>query len=66
MTQVLEYERFADLLAATLYAMQHGGDVEVSEDGAWWLVVRAQPDYYSIFDPCPFMDDMVEVEEAAR
>ena len=37
--------RFADLFAATEHVMQHGGDVELSEDGRWWLVIRTAPDH---------------------
>src|SRR3990167_7435193 len=31
------YKRFADLFAATAYAMQHGGRIELSEDFDAWI-----------------------------
>ena len=38
------YKRFADLFAATEYAMQHGGRIELSEDFDAWIVTLPDPD----------------------
>ena len=44
MTQVLNCKRFADLFAATEYAMQHGGRIELSEDFDAWIVTLPDHD----------------------
>jgi hypothetical protein len=52
--QVLKLERFVDLFAATEYAMQNGGDVWLSENGAWWYVKPEAPSHYGFPGHCPF------------
>ena len=57
MMQVKKHERFYDLISATEYAMQHGGDVWLSENGAWWYVIPAAPGHYGFPGHCPFAPD---------
>ena len=54
-TQVLEVERFFDLLAATEHVKQYGGRIELSEYGEYWRVVHDVPDHDDPVHPhCPF------------